>query len=69
MNVKFIEEDCDYPGTYWFNVDGQEYGVVNNNNELSLVDYGGFDVDNNFDCNEYSDIKKVLFAEVKKLAS
>lgn len=67
MNVKFLEKDNEVLETYWFSVDGLEYGVVNNNNELSLVDYGGFNVDNNFDCNVYSDIKKVLFAEVKKL--
>ena len=61
MNVEFLEVDKEVDETYWFSVDGQEFGVRKNNSELSLVDYGGFKVDDVYD---YSDIEKALFAEV-----
>lgn len=46
-NAYFIEKDQDYQNettTYWFNVDGETYGVSDRNGQLSIVDSENYPV-------------------------
>lgn len=49
MEIKFIEKEQDWLNEatrYWFDVDGEEYGVVDSAEETSIVDKNGDDVYN-----------------------
>lgn len=66
MSIKFIEKDQNWQEqqtTYWFNVDGAEYAIADQNGSLSLLDSSGYPID---DCNDRDNIKDVLISEYKK---
>lgn len=65
-NITFIEKDQiwqDETTNYWFEVDGINWAILDNNGEIKLLDTDGYPVE---DCNDHDNIKDLLFPEYEK---
>jgi hypothetical protein len=65
MKIEFIEKDQIWKNettNYWFNVDGENYAISDQNGELSLLDEDGTPIP---DCNNKG-IKDLLILEYQK---
>ena len=66
MKIKFIEKDQNWQEqqtTYWFEVDGAEYAIADQNGELSLLDKNSYPID---DWNDHDNVKDALISEYTK---
>jgi len=60
MNITFSHVDwyrANVQTNYWFDVDGTKYGLVNKYGVLTLVDDGGYPIE---DCNDFKGVKDQL---------
>lgn len=67
MNIKFIEKEqiWDLEQTrYWFDVDGVEWCLADENGDVSLLDKNGEEI---IDCNDHEGIKQKLIPQYEQL--
>ena len=60
MKIEFIEKDQNWQNEqtiYWFDFDGENYGISDINGYLQLLDYEGYPIE---DCNDFNGVKEKL---------